>query len=489
MLGPQLPKSEWTLEAAAHLLNRAAFGGAPHHVQMLHRMGHEKAVDFILTNKSDLITTLNVYKYCVNSFSKKVKDPQLLESLKNLPQQEDWDKFCDVLTSWTNKQKPLHQGRSFVRLTNEKNERILHDDIIELWMRSIFTDPFCSKDKLALFWHSHFPVDNKRKLGIQTHQYVSSLRELGGGKFLDLLKAVCKGGLMADYLDLDQNSVNSLNENFARELMELFTLGEGNYTENDIREISRVFTGFYFNMFGCFSIKKNKQDTGSKTIFGQSKNFNPDDVFEMLANKKECSELIATKLWKYYVSAVDEISSEELGKVYSNCGMVTVAFLKQLFLSQKFYSKKYVGTHIKTPIHLAAQAVKQLEIPWNSVKNMCMDRDLFNDMNHLLFRPPNVKGWPNGTDWINPSTLLARYRTVRRIIDFVPARYFDQLLPTSLDMRRSCDFISARLFYAPASPRLAEKFVAFTNKHSYNLDSNKKELISLLMSTPQYQLT
>jgi uncharacterized protein (DUF1800 family) len=489
MLGPQLPESEWTLEAAAHLLNRAAFGGAPHHIQMLHRMGHEKAVDFILTKKSDSITTFNVYKHCVNSFSKRAKDPQLLESIQNLPQQEDWDKLHYVLTSWAEKQEDRHEARDFIRHANKKITKPLHKEIMYLWLRSIFTDPFCSKDKLALFWHSHFPVDNKRRQGIQTHQYVTSLRELGGGNFLDLLKVVCKGWLMADYLDLNENSINSLNENFARELMELFTLGEGNYTENDIREISRVFTGFDFSMFGHLSINKNKQDTRTKTIFGRSNHFTPDDVFEMIANKKECSELIATKLWRYYVSAVDEVSSEELGKVYRNCGMVTVTFLKHVFLSQNFYSKKYVGTHIKTPIHLAAQAVKQLEIPWKVVSELCVDEKLFESMNHVLFAPPNVKGWPNGTDWINPATLLARYRTVRRIIDFVPAHYLDQLLPASSDMQRSCDFISALLFNAPSSPKLVEKFVAFTNKHSYDLNRNKKELLSLLMSTPQYQLT
>lgn len=445
MLEYRLPRNEWTLEAAAHLLSRAAFGGSPSDVQKLFHMGHEQAVDFLLTNnEKDSLDQLDVKE----TFLK----PLMNQNLKPF----------------------MVYHITFNRLKTQ-------------WFATMANNTFSFKDKLALFWHSNIPIGLTHNSNvISLKKYLDVLRTDGQKEFEVLISSISKQYEMAHYLNLATNKANRINENFARELLELFTLGEGNYSEHDIKEIARVFTGFAFNENFDLTINEQHVDKTPKTIFRRTKNFTPNEVITLIVRKKECSEHIATKLWKFYVSEkIDKKITEELGFSYRKTQMNTSKFLKVIFLSKAFYSKDFMSTQIKSPVQLIIQGAKQLGIEYSKIDWSV----LLNNMNQNLFDPPNVKGWQGGQEWITSDTLISRYETANKLTGSLSAENLHSLVPEGLSPNAICDLISARLFYAPPSEKLKRNMVAFMEKTDYSSIEVKRELLKIAMSTPQYQLT
>jgi uncharacterized protein (DUF1800 family) len=294
---------------------------------------------------------------------------------------------------------------------------------------------------------------------------------------------------MATYLDLLTNRKGKINENFARELLELFTVGEGNYTQEDVTEIARVFTGYEYDDELNLTINLKEKDEWNKSIFNKHyKNIEPDELLDLLVFNKNCSANIAVKLWKYYVSEdIDKPTSSFISSAYSSCKLNTSVFLKRLFLSKEFYSSRYIKQHIKNPVELLLQAAKSFELETIPAD---FDLDAFlHKTGYDLFFPPTVKGWPGGKQWITSCTLFARYKAVGSFVSVLSKADVDILLPTDEKIEIICDRLSARLFQSPPSEKLKKNMIAFITQTNYSSIYTKKELLRLIMCTPLYQAT
>ncbi|KXX69823.1 DUF1800 family protein [Flammeovirga sp. SJP92] len=262
-------------------------------------------------------------------------------------------------------------------------------------------------EKMALFWHGHFACRIRNPyIAIQ---YTDTLRMHGLGDFKTLLLGVSQSRAMIDYLHLKQNKKKSPNEDFARELCELFTLGRDNgYTEHDVKEIARCFTGWISDKKLEFKVVAKRHDDGKKTVFGETGNFGGEEVIDMILKKKECAYFLSTKIYKYFVNPVlDEKRVQEVAhKLYTSNYDIgdTMAYI---FNSSWFYQEKNIGVKIKSPIELMVTMKKQFDLaPKNKNSWMILQRNL----DQVLYNPPNVAGWPGDKSWIDASRLAQRLR-------------------------------------------------------------------------------
>lgn len=266
--------------------------------------------------------------------------------------------------------------------------------------------PFFLREKLTLFWMGHFAcrVANPKWM----LKYYNTISQNALGSFSELLKNMIRNAALLGYLNNNINRKGRTNENFARELMELFTLGIGNYTEKDIKEAARALTGWGFNPEGDFVIRQEFHDTSEKTFQGQTGNFDGDDIIRIILSKKECARFIVTKIYKFYVNHqpnAERINS--LSEQFFKSGYDIELLLKNIFTSEWFYDSENVGCRIKTPIELITGMVKIFNISFvNPVARVPIQKVL----GQTLFDPPNVAGWPEGLSWIDSSTLMYRIR-------------------------------------------------------------------------------
>ena len=282
-----------------------------------------------------------------------------------------------------------------------------------LWLDDMVNTNAQLREKMAFFWHGHFAC---RDINIYFQQILlDELRTNALGNFKDLLFGISKSAAMLSFLNNQQNKKSHPNENFAREVMELFTMGRGNYTENDIKEAARAFTGWGFNIQGEFVFKKFQHDTGSKTILGKTGNFDGDDVLNILLEQKQTAQYITKKIYRHFVNDnVDEAKVKWLADRFYQSGYEIEKLMKDIFTSDWFYDAKNIGTRIKSPIELLA-GIRRL-IPMdldNDDVQLLMQRAL----GQVLFYPPNVAGWPGGKTWIDSSSLMLRMRIPQLISD------------------------------------------------------------------------
>ncbi len=272
------------------------------------------------------------------------------------------------------------------------------------WIELMTTEKGVLREKMTLFWHGHLV---SRSLNPSFSQrYLNTLREHALGNFGDLLTAVSQEPSMLQFLNNKQNKKRSPNENFARELMELFTLGRGNYTEKDIKEVARAFTGWDFDFRGEFIFKENQHDNGEKTIFGKTGNFKGEDVIQMILQKKETALFLTTKIYKYFVNEnIDNQRVTELAKRFYKTNYDIADLLENIFTADWFYDKKYIGTHIKSPVELLVGIKRTLQTDFEEPQpNLYIQKVL----GQVLLYPPNVAGWSGGRNWIDSSSLLFR---------------------------------------------------------------------------------
>ncbi len=259
-------------------------------------------------------------------------------------------------------------------------------------------------ERLTLFWHDHFAC--RSLFGHLAIQQLNTLREHALGSFRDLCLAVAKDPAMIRYLNNQQNKKNSPNENFARELLELFTVGRGHYTEQDIKEAARAFTGWGSNYKGNFRFRARDHDYGQKTFLGQSGRFNGEDIIRIILDRQESAEFLVRKFWDYYVSApVDESLIQELATVYFESDYHTETLLRHLFSANWFYEERFRAGQIKSPIVLLIGLRRTLDLEFG--KPAAQTR-LLRALGQILFDPPNVAGWPGGRHWIDNATLMLR---------------------------------------------------------------------------------
>lgn len=280
------------------------------------------------------------------------------------------------------------------------------------WLEEMISSKAQLREKLSLFWHGHFAC---RVVNIFFQQnLLHSIRTHALGNFGDLLKAVSKSPAMLQFLNNQQNKKSSPNENFAREVMELFTMGRGNYTEQDVKEAARAFTGWGFNLKGEFVFRPFQHDKGSKTILGRTGNFTGDDVLNILLEQQQTAIHITRKLCRYLVNEnADEEKITWLAKRFFNNKYDISKLLEDIFSSDWFYSEKHIGTKIKSPVDLLVGIRRILPLQLDNDQTQLLLQKV---LGQVLFFPPNVAGWPGGRSWIDSSTLMVRLQIPQALV-------------------------------------------------------------------------
>lgn len=276
-----------------------------------------------------------------------------------------------------------------------------------LWLEEMTHSKAQLREKMALFWHGHFASRNINILYQQ--QLLDIIRKNALGDFRTLLFEVSKSAAMLAFLNNQQNKKEHPNENFAREVMELFTLGRGNYTETDIKEAARAFTGWNFKLDGSFVIRRLDHDTGEKTVLGKTGHLDGDDVLNMLLEKRQTAYFIAGKLYKFLVNETDipQKRVQWLGDRFFDSGFQITRLLEDIATSDWFFDEENIGTKIKSPIELWTGIRRMLPMELSSPEVQLVVQKA---LGQVLFFPPNVAGWPGGRNWIDNSSLMLRLR-------------------------------------------------------------------------------
>ena len=459
MLNP-LPASEWTPRAAAHLLNRAGFGGSPEEIAKLHALGHRGAIESLLGAGEEL-------------------------DLFPAPEIEPMSARMHALKKENLSGEELERRKKMERdLTRQQNV-----ELRQWWLHRMSETPYPAREKATLFWHGHWATGiRKVKDPFLMLQQNETLRANAFAPFSSFAKQISRDPAMIDYLDLQSSSAKKPNENFAREVMELFTLGEGNYSEKDIAEAARAFTGYRINReTGGFRFDSRQTDRETKTVLGKTGPFDGDDVIDILVANPRCSEFLASKIWIFYAGTKpSEPHRRALGERYRREGMNTGKFLRAVFASREFFAPDVLRHQIKSPVQWLIQMCKILEI---SVPEPRFTGPLLANLGQTLFDPPNVKGWDGGRAWISSSTLLLRYNAAGNIIRGAGGKPpdIDQVVPPGMPPEQTADKLAWRLFQSPMPTPLRERTLAFLAEKGTS-PAARRDLLHLLMSTPEFQL-
>src|SRR5687768_9029674 len=301
------------------------------------------------------------------------------------------------------------EERKKVQQKNRESVRSLNLN----WLNLFVSTDAQLREKMAFFWHGHFAC---RNLNVFYQQgLLDIIRRNALGSFRDMLHEVSRSAAMLNFLNNQQNRKDHPNENFAREVMELFTLGRGNYSENDIKEAARAFTGWTAGLKGEFVFRRGQHDYGSKTVLGKTGNFDGDEVLDILLSQKQTAKYITQKIYKFFVN--DEVNEEKVNWLADRFYQSTYdigKLMEDIFTSDWFYDQKNIGSKIKSPIELLAGIQRMLPMELENQEALTF---LQRALGQMLFYPPNVAGWPGGKTWIDSSSLMLRMRLPQLIND------------------------------------------------------------------------
>jgi uncharacterized protein (DUF1800 family) len=312
------------------------------------------------------------------------------------------------------------------------------------------------EEKMALFWHGHFASgadkvrDYRKMLG-----QVTLFQQHATGNFRELLVAVARDPGMLVFLDAGQNVKDAPNENFGREVMELFTMGVGHYSERDIREAARAFTGWRDDDL-TFRVEAAKHDDGEKTFLGRSGRFDGEEILDIILEQKVTANYIAGKLYRFLVR--EELSpafQEQLGGLLRDNAYEIAPFLRTLFLSRDFYSQPSFGTHIKGPVELIVSTYRRLGL--KALPGVPDFNTASGKLGQVLLNPPTVAGWAQGRAWITPGTLLARGNFARDVVLPDMIDFVDPNLVPDPQVRRVNTRILSGMDITAATSETAEK--------------------------------
>ena len=502
MLEP-ITKQDWNIFTAAHLLNRAGFGGTPETIADAFKLGPNEAVNRLLqAGTAPQVPEDTSFDEPTNLLAKRQEVQDMMKS-EGIDQDE---------------------ARKRVQKTDRKGEREEVQDLVEWWLGLMVSNQAPLREKMTLFWHGHFATSmQKVKDANLMYRQNVLFRQYATGNFGTLAKEVTRDPAMMVYLDLQTSKDGMPNENFAREVMELFTLGEGHYTEDDIKQAARAFTGYRLNRTDrSFVFLPRQHDTGAKQVLGKSVD-NGDDVIGAILAKPECAEFMTKKVWRFFVGDhVPEPQIKVLANTFRQSDYEMAPMLRQLFLSKEFYSNDVMRKQIKSPVQWMVNnaIIMGVELPPARVL-----RQASQSLGQELFFPPNVKGWDGGRAWINSSTLLQRYnlaaaftgqnmesldrgtgrknnaKTSGPLAQAAEARLARQatmhpdlaeIAPPELreDLPALMQDLAFRLYQAPLQPRQAEAFAKYWfDSASQSSDDRVRGLLHLMMSTPDFQLS
>src|SRR5437867_5186390 len=437
--------SDWNYDFAAHLLERAGFGGTPEEIEALARLTPSEAVRRLvyfqnIENNLPPFDHSGVHDPGLEPF------PESRPAVTKLAKEKGEALGIKVKPGGDRPIQPIvNKFFYWLRASVLETQRVAY-----WWANRMLQTRHPLEEKMALFWHGHFAV-NEAKI----RDYRKTLGQLelfqkkGTGNFHDLLVAVAQDPAMLSFLDAGVNVKGAPNENFAREIMELFTMGVGNYSEKDVREAARAFTGWnYVDL--QFVVHKEQHDDGPKTFLGTTGNLDGVDVIDIILKQPVTARFIAGKIYRFFVrQELTPELQEKLGTVLRNNGYKIGPLLETIFLSRDFYSPASVGTQIKSPVQLAISTFRKLgltEVPGVPDFNVATGT-----LGQRLFSPPTVAGWGEGRAWMTPGLLLERANFIRDVlfpdINFIPP---DRANP-SADVRIVADKIRAGLDISTAT--------------------------------------
>ena len=411
--------AEWNAGRATHLLERAGFGGTPEDIARLAAMTPQRAVDWLVD-----------YERVDNSAARPFEESGV------------WDAGMDPF--------PASRAEA-VRIGREKGEALgvktlpegaprrlqpvvdkffygLRANTIETqrlgvwWAERMLATPRPLEEKLTLFWHGHFATGQSKvrdyRMMLRQNEM---LRRNASGRLRDLLVGILEDPAMLVFLDNGENVKAHPNENFGRELLELFSMGVGNYSEHDVREAARSFTGWTNDVL-AFKFDKEQHDFGTKTFLGATGPLNGTDVIDRILEQPVTGEFVASKLYRYFVREdIAPAVRTELGRQFKASGYQMKPLLKRLFLSKDFYAPPSIATQVKSPVVLVVSTYKKLGL--RELPTIPDYGRLTGSLGQTLFDPPNVAGWAGGRTWITPATLLQRGNLFRDVL-FADAKGF-----------------------------------------------------------------
>ena len=404
--------ADWTSARAAHLFERAGFGDTPDQIVRMAAMRPQQVVDRLV----DYEKTDNGH-------------------LKPFDESGVWDTGMDPFPASRAEAVRIayERGESLgVKVLPQGTSRRLQPIVDKFfyslfangietqrlglwWANRMLTTRRPLEEKLTLFWHGHFATgQNKVRDYRMMMRQNEMLRARASGSLRELLVGILKDPAMLVYLDNGENVKKHPNENFGRELLELFTMGVGNYTERDVREAARAFTGWTNDVL-VFKFEAAQHDEAMKTFLGRTGTFNGEDIIDIILKQPATAEYIAAKVYRYFVK--EEISDsvkKDLGRSFRESGYQMKPLLKRIFLSKDFYSPPSYATQIKSPVHLVISTYKKMGL--HEVPTVPDFGRMTASLGQSLFDPPNVAGWAGGRTWITPATLLNRGNLFRDVL-------------------------------------------------------------------------
>ena len=411
-------QEDWNTERAAHLLERAGFGGTPEEIAQFAAMTPEAAVRRLVYHK-DIANDLPKFDHSGVHDAGLEPFPASRPAATDLAKETGESMGIKVKPAGNRRLQPVaNKFFYWLRASRLETNRVAY-----WWANRMLATSRPLEEKMALFWHGHFATSEEK---VRDYRKMLKQNELfraqGTGNFRDLLISVAQDPAMLAFLDAGVNVKGAPNENFAREIMEMFSMGVGNYSETDIREAARAFTGWNFVDLD-FVVTREKHDDTIKTVLGKQGGFDGIDVIDVILSQPVTSEYVSGRIYRYFVR---QDSSPELRAQLSarlrQSNYEIAPLLKTIFLSRDFYSPASMATHIKSPVELVISTYKKMGL--TEVPGVPDFNDLTEALGQKLLYPPTVAGWANGKSWITPGLLLARgnfvYDSLFPDINFLP---------------------------------------------------------------------
>ena len=474
-LKPLAPE-QFDYAKARHLLVRAGFGGTPQEVQKIQKMGLYQAVDYLV----------EFYRQPAGAAFDAVPPIEV-------------DPFESKLTN-------RFMVGQVAAARNAVDSRQL-SSLRQWWLKRAVESQRPLQEKLTLFWHGHFANQNS-VVGNSYLMYRQNqlFREHAAGNFGSLLYGIVHDPAMLRYLDNNKNVKGDPNENLAREIMELFAMGvDQGYTEKDIIQAARSLTGYtYDNQTGGFRLAYSKHDTENKTVFGKTGNWTGDDLVQLILEQPATARFISKKLFEYFTyTDPSQETIDQLANVLRARNYELDPLLKNMFLSEEFYSSRAMSSLIKSPAQLVVGALRDMGV--KEVVNYGSIDAAIQQMGQQLFEPPDVKGWRYGRTWISSNRLFVRYNSVSDLIKSVsqPGKISGVDLVRLLEQEgcptgcAAVDSLAKACLMRPLTAAKRQELIDYLGelpppaewtKRRAEINQKLQGLMVLMLSTPEYQL-
>ncbi len=361
------------------------------------------------------------------------------------------------------------------------------------WLYVMLRTSDILREKMTLFWHGHFATGaEKVQDALLMYRQNLLFRRQACGRFEDLVQGVSRDPAMLIYLDSAVNRKARPNENYAREVMELFCLGEGHYTEHDIREAARCFTGWEVRR-KQFHLNRRQVDPGVKTVLGRTGPFGGEDVVRVILEQPAAPRFLVRKLVRFLVCdepAPSDALIEPLAVEFRDSGLDVGRVVRRIISSRLFFSEHAVGRKVRSPVELGVGLLRVLE----GTCNVYQLAEELAALGQELFFPPNVKGWDGGRAWINSSTLLARASLAPRLLQDENTRFAGGDLETLAEkhglktMGAVVAWLGEALLALPAPDDVHRRLVALGEKTPGGRSQKVAAVLQALAALPEFQL-